>query len=161
MAGMALRLVVDSGVERCSLSTWDGDPEHCRWCAAPARPGSPWCSLACEDLFEAEHEWGHAHRAALARDRDRCSECGTGPATAAEARLFIRAMIPLGPMEAAELWRSQEWMALQLACSVDVHHRMLPPQGYRSGCHNHIDGLVTLCRQWQERARSTVDLRTG
>ena len=158
---MALRLVVDDEVERCPLAAWDGDPEHCRWCAAPARPGSEWCSLVCEDRFQAEHEWGHAYAATLARDHDRCSDCGTGPASAGEARIFIRAMIPLDPMTAAGLWRSEEWLALQLSCSVDVVHRRPPAQSYRSGCHNHLDGLRTLCRRCQDRVRTTIDLRTG
>ena len=51
--------------------------------------------------------------------------------------------------------------AAQLACSVDVVHRMPPAQSYRTGCHHHLDGLVTLCRRCQDRARMTVDLRTA
>jgi len=156
-----LQLVPDVTLDGCALSGWHGDPARCRWCDAPARGATGWCSLACEDLYRAEHDWGAAHTAALIRDNERCTDCGHGPVSAAEARLLIRAFIPMTHEQAAELWRSQEWLALQLAFSVDVVHRMPPVQSYRSGCHNHQRGLVTLCRRCQDRTRSSIDLRTA
>lgn len=153
--------LIDVQVERCELARWSGERDRCRWCDEPVRNGSSWCSLTCTDRYEAEHEWVHARSAALARDHECCLDCGTGPAAIATARALIRALIPMDPMTSAQLWRSEEWLSVQLACSVDVVHRMPPAQGYRSGCHHHLDGLVTLCRRCQDRARMTIDLRTA
>ena len=90
----------------------------------------------------------------------RVSAWGTA-SPAPRGAIMIRALIPMDPMTSAQLWRSEEWLSVQLACSVDVVHRMPPAQGYRSGCHHHLDGLVTLCRRCQDRARMTIDLPTA
>ena len=75
--------------------------------------------------------------------------CGVGPDTVAIARLLIRALIPLGPVEAAELWHSPEWWAFELACSVEVVRTSGVAGDYRLGCHHHMDGLETRCREHQ------------
>ncbi len=132
----------------CTLSRWRGDPAGCRWCDAPARPGSSWCGALCEDAYRANHWWDLAREAALARDGHRCVSCGSGPDQLTLAKLLLRALIPLGPVEAAGLWRSSAWWALELACSVEVNHRSARVgRGYGSGCHHHLDGLETLCHR--------------
>lgn len=158
---MALHLIQNLAVEPCRLSDWSGDPTRCHWCNTAVGSHSNWCSFVCEDAHRVQHEWSSASAEALIRDGERCDLCGTGPADFDAARLFIRAFIPMGPVASATLWRSQEWMALQLAFSVDVVQRRPNPSGYRSGCHNHLTELVTLCHRCQDRARHEVDLRTG
>jgi hypothetical protein len=132
----------------CSLSRWSGAADRCRWCDEPAAPGFDWCSNLCEDTYRANHWWDQARAAALARDDHRCTTCGVGPDTIQVARLFIRAFIPMGPVEAAELWHSDQWFELVLASSVEVNH-IVPRRGngYGSGCHHHLDGLETLCHR--------------
>ena len=162
---MVVRLLVEAGAtpasDRCTLSSWSGDPTRCRWCDAAARLDGRWCSFACQDAHDAQHDWGQARLAALTRDDDACVECGTGPATVAASRLLLRALIPMGPVAAARLWHSEGWLAFELAGSVDVVHRHPPREGYRSGCHHHLDGLVTLCRGCEQKARTSIDLRAG
>ena len=65
------------------------------------------------------------------------------------------------PVSASRLWHSEEWLAVELASSVDVAPRWPHREGYLHGCHHHLDGLVTRCRSCQDRARSIVDLRVG
>jgi hypothetical protein len=64
------------------------------------------------------------------------------------AKLLLRALLPIGPMEAAHLWRSSDWQALRQACGLEVHH-VVPRRGdgYGAGCHHHLDGLETLCHR--------------
>ena len=76
--------------------------------------------------------------------------CGTGPDTVAIARLLIRALIPLGPVDAARLWHSSDWWAFELACSVEVVRMSGAAGDYRLGCHQHMDALETRCRQHQD-----------
>ena len=161
MVGMVLQLV-DAQVGRCDLSAWSGHLDRCRWCDGMVLGTGEWCSAACSDAHHANHEWARAHDMVLARDRDRCVDCGTGPESAAELRWLIRAFIPMDPVQAATLWRSEEWLALQLAASVDVVPRSRSSRyGYHSGCHHHLDELVTVCRGCQEARRTTIDLRAG
>ena len=66
----------------------------------------------------ANHYWGDARRRARERDKNRCKECGsTG----------LR-----GPKKERGL---------------QVHHKT-PVNGKHgmSGCHHHLDGLLTLCK---------------
>jgi hypothetical protein len=133
----------------CTLAGWSGRPGRCRWCDGAAKVGTRFCGAVCEDAYRANHEWEPARTAVLTRDRDRCAVCGTGPDTVAVARLLIRALIPLGPVEAARLWHSPEWWAFELGCSVEVVRTSMPTGDYRSGCHHHMDGLETRCRRHQ------------
>ena len=98
----------------CSLAGWSGRPGRCRWCDGAAQVGTRWCGTVCEDAYRNNHDWASARQAVLTRDRDRCAMCGTGPDTVAIARLLIRALIPLGPVEAARLWHSSDWWAFEL-----------------------------------------------
>lgn len=147
--------------ETCPLSSWSGDPTRCGWCDQPARMPSPWCSVACEDAWFTNHDWERARAAALVRDGDRCTDCGVGPGQPALGRIVLRALIPMGPVDAARLWVQVDWMAFELACSVEAEHRQWTPQGYRSGCHHHLDGLVTRCRSCVDRAVATQPRRAG
>ena len=115
--------------------------------------------MACEDAYETQHDWTRARHDRLIHDTDCCVECGTGPGSPALGRLLLRALIPMGPVDAARLWHSEQWLAYELSCSVDVVHRVPTPARYRSGCHNHQDGLITLCRRCQDRTHSYIDLR--
>jgi hypothetical protein len=149
MAGTS-RTVVDLVTgPSCSLAGWSGRPGRCRWCDGKAQVGTRWCGTVCEDAYRNTHDWASARQAVLTRDRDRCAICGTGPDTVAIARLFIRAFIPMGPVEAAELWHSSEWWSLELACSVEVVRMNGVHADYRLGCHQHMDGLETRCREHQ------------
>jgi hypothetical protein len=149
---------IEHGVRYCTLSKWSGSEDRCRWCDR-ASGEERWCSVDCADDYEAHHDWARARSTRLIHDRDCCVECGTGPESAALGRLVLRALIPMSPMDAARLWRSEAWLAFELSCSVDVVHHLPTPQRYRSGCHNHLDGLITLCRRCQDRRHSTIDLR--
>jgi hypothetical protein len=134
----------------CSLAGWSGRPGRCRWCDGAAQVGTRWCGTVCEDAYRNNHDWASARQAVLTRDRDRCVMCGTGPDTVAIARLLIRALIPLGPVEAARLWHSSDWWAFELACSVEVVRVSGGSGDYRLGCHQHMDSLETRCRQHQD-----------
>lgn len=80
------------------------------------------------------------------RDGDRCVRCALGPETPMLAKLLLRAVIPMGAMQAAALWRSTEWCAFRRACVLEVHHVVARSgRGYGAGCHHHLDGLETLC----------------
>ncbi len=64
------------------------------------------------------------------------------------AKLLLRALVPMGPIEAARLWRSTEWQALRQACVLEVHHVVAGQgNGYGAGCHHHLRGLETLCHR--------------
>jgi hypothetical protein len=64
------------------------------------------------------------------------------------AKLLLRALVAMGPMEAASLWRSGAWRALRQACVLEVHHVVARKgHGYGAGCHHHLDGLETLCHR--------------
>ncbi len=104
--------------------------------------------MACEDSYQRNHRWDLARASALARDDERCVECGMGPASLTEGRFLLRALVPMTPTEAARLWQSPAWQRFRLDCRVEVHH-VVPRQGagYGAGCHNHLDGLVTLCHR--------------
>lgn len=132
----------------CCLSQWTGDPVHCRWCDAPVRPPAAWCGTLCEDEYRANHWWDLARSRVLARDQHRCVRCGVGPEQVTAAKLLLRAWIPVGPVDAVRLWRTDEWAALRLRCSVEVNHR-IPRRGggYHSGCHHHLEELETLCHR--------------
>ena len=145
----------------CTLARWSGLADRCRWCDALFGSDGPlpvgasafgrddpggWCSVACADEHHRNHWWDLARLSALARDDARCVECGRGPASVSEGKLFLRALIPMGPVDAARLWASRPWQRFSLDCRVEVHH--LTPRlgaGYGSGCHHHLEGLVTLC----------------
>ena len=130
----------------CVLSRWTGDTARCRWCDATARRASPWCGTGCEDEYRANHWWDLARSHALGRDQHRCVRCGVGPEEVTLAKLLLRALIPMGPVDAARLWRSEGWSALRLRCSVEVNHRWPRlGRGYGSGCHHHLADLETLC----------------
>jgi len=144
----------------CSLSRWAGHEARCRWCdagvahrrSAPAGAVDPsarrWCSHRCLDEFRRNHWWDQAREAALVRDGGCCVRCGRGPEVATVAKLFIRATVPMGVVDAARLWRTQEWQRLHQACQLEVNH-IVPRRGggYHAGCHHHLDGLETLCHR--------------
>ncbi len=133
---------------RCDRSQWSGRADRCRWCDGPCAPGHPWCGNPCEDRYRENHWWDRARAAALARDDHRCVRCGVGPDDVQVARWFLRAVVPMGAVEAATLFASPAWAELVLACSVEVNH--VEPRrgaGYGSGCHHHLDGLETLCHR--------------
>ncbi len=124
----------------------------------PAAAGFTWCGSRCEDAYRENHWWDQARAVALARDGRRCTRCGLGPDDVHVARWLLRALIPMGPVRAAQLWRSPAWLALELACSVEVNH--IEPRlgaGYGSGCHHHLDRLETLCHR--HHALVTADQR--
>ena len=82
------------------------------------------------------------------------------------AKLLIRALIPMGPVDAARLWRAPQWESLRQSCSLEVNHRV-PRRGggYHAGCHHHLEGLETLCHRChaevtaaQQRAMRAVGL---
>lgn len=132
----------------CLLSRWGGDPARCRWCDAPVRPASAWCGTTCQDEYRADHWWDLARSAVLSRDSHRCLRCGVGPDLVTVAKLVLRALIPIGPVDAARLWRSEAWSAFQLRCSIEVNHREpRMGRGYQSGCHHHRHGLESLCHR--------------
>lgn len=148
MARDAAHLRYPAQAGDCPLSRWRGDPRRCRWCDERVAGERAWCSNVCEDDYRRNHWWNLARYGALARDRDRCARCGIGPATASEAKLLLRALIPMSPVQAAELWRSAAWADFFLACSVEVNH--IDPRrgrGYRSGCGHHLQNLETLCHR--------------
>jgi len=149
VAGTSPTVIDLATAPTCRLAGWSGRPGRCRWCDGAAKVGTRWCSTVCEDAYRTNHEWAWARSAVLTRDRDRCAMCGIGPDTVAIARLLIRALIPLGPVEAAELWHSPEWWAFELACSVEVVRSSGVAGDYRLGCHHHMDGLETRCREHQ------------
>ncbi len=133
---------------RCALSPWSGDPRRCRWCDQPARPDQAWCGLRCEDGYRRNHWWDHARQAAIVRDGSCCVRCGLGPDTPTVAKLVLRALVPMGPVDAARLWRTPDFRALQAASSLEVNHRVpRRGRGYHAGCHHHLDGLETLCHR--------------
>lgn len=104
--------------------------------------------MACEDAYQRNHRWDLARMSALARDDDRCVECGVGPASLSECKFLLGALIPMTTGESARLWDSPEWRRFRLDCRVEVHHlRPRRGAGYGAGCHNHLDGLVTLCHR--------------
>jgi hypothetical protein len=152
MAAMGIRAVDDHHYQlqagTCARSSWSGRDDRCRRCDAEAAPGFVWCGNRCEDDYRANHWWDHARRRALVRDGNRCVHCGLGPDVLATAKLVTRALLHLGPVEAARLWATDEWRALALACEVEVNH-VVPRvgAGYWSGCHHHLDGLETLCHR--------------
>ncbi|MCU1454052.1 MAG: 67, gp67 [Acidimicrobiales bacterium] len=74
--------------------------------------------------------------------------CGLGPQVRTLARLLLRALIPMGPVEAARLWQGPAWRSFVQACELEVNH--VEPRlgrGYQAGCHHHLDGLETLCHR--------------
>lgn len=132
----------------CALSAWSGRPDRCRWCDGAARPGTPWCGIRCEDEYRRNHWWDHAREAAVVRDGGCCVRCGLGPAAVTEAKLLLRALIPMGPVDAARLWRTPAFRALKEAAVLEVNH-VVPRRGagYHAGCHHHLDVLETLCHR--------------
>jgi hypothetical protein len=147
----------------CSLARWSGAGDRCRWCdghfgLAGPLPGAAnhvgredpggWCSVGCADAHHRNHWWDLARLTALARDDARCIECGRGPASVSEGKFLLRALISMSAVEAARLWSSGAWQRFALDCQVEVHH-VVPRAGagYGSGCHHHVDGLVTLCHR--------------
>lgn len=82
------------------------------------------------------------------RDGERCVRCGLGPDTLTIAKLLIRALVPMGAVQAARLTRSPAWAALRQACTLEVNHKV-PRRGagYDAGCHHHLSGLETLCHR--------------
>ena len=130
----------------CALSAWSGDPARCRWCDGPARPGTPWCGHLCEDDYRRNHWWDQARQAAVVRDGACCVRCGLGPDAPTVAKLLLRALVPMSTVQAARLWRSPEFRALQAASQIEVNH-IVPRRGdgYHAGCHHHLHGLETLC----------------
>lgn len=149
----------------CSLSRWSRAPDRCRWCDGRFGASGPidsiggssvygredpggWCSLACADAYHRNHWWDLARLSALARDDERCVECGRGPASISEGKYLLRALIHMSEVEAAALWSSPAWQRFRLDCSVEVHHLVARHgAGYGSGCHHHVDGLITLCHR--------------
>lgn len=132
----------------CARSSWSGRPERCRWCDEPAATGSTWCGHRCEDDFRRNHWWDQARDAAIVRDGSCCVRCGLGPDTPTVAKLLLRALVPMGPVDAARLWRTPEFAALRDACRLEVNH-VVPRRGrgYHAGCHHHLDELETLCHR--------------
>ncbi|MCU1352007.1 MAG: 67, gp67 [Acidimicrobiales bacterium] len=141
-----LRYAIQAGA--CAASRWAGDPGRCRWCDAPARPEAAWCSHPCEDEYRRNHWWDQAREAALVRDGSRCRHCGLGPAVPTTAKALLRALIPMRAIEAARLWQTPAWRALEQACQLEVNH-LVPRlgRGYQAGCHHHLDNLETLCHR--------------
>src|SRR5262245_17362878 len=114
MAGASTVVVLVTGPS-CPLTGWSGRPGRCRWCDGPAKVGTRWCGTVCADAHRNNHEWAAARQAVLTRDRESCVVCGNGPDTLAVARLLIRALIPMSPVDAARLWHSADWWAFELA----------------------------------------------
>lgn len=132
----------DRALLACSASAWAGDPTRCRWCDGELTGRrTRWCSNECANAFGRNHWWSAASAAAKRRDSHRCVECGSGP----------------GAIDTGE-WASVRRKPVRL----EVHHRV-PVLGRhdKSGCHHHLDGLVTLCapchldahRELRERER--------
>lgn len=132
-------------VGACALSRWHGAVDRCRWCDATA-DGSGWCGHRCQDDYRRNHWWDHARAAAIVRDGNRCVRCRRGPETVTLAKLLLRALIPMGPVEAARLWRTPEWAQLSQSWALEVNH-VVPRRGagYHAGCHHHLQALETLC----------------
>jgi hypothetical protein len=150
---LAGRMARSPVVEECSLSAWSGRPGRCRWCDVVLTPqravaGDLWCSMACDDEYHRNHRWELARLTALARDDHRCVQCGLGPASVSEGHFLLRALCPMGAVEAAALFDSAEWRRFRIDCQVEVHHLVAREGGgYGAGCHHHLDGLATLCHR--------------
>jgi 5-methylcytosine-specific restriction endonuclease McrA len=125
----------------CPLTAWEGEHARCRWCNAPLEGRrTVWCSDEHATLFWRNHLWGNARVAAARRDGFRCVECGRRNGD---------------PTELAALRPRREQRTF-----LEVHH-LEPVKGRHGqvGCHHHLDGLVTLCRDCHVAAHAA--LRTG
>lgn len=76
----------DALFRTCAMSKWgevaNFHPDACRWCgeAIPARRGGPLCSSKCDREYRRNHVFGGAggaREAALERDGDACTNCGS------------------------------------------------------------------------------------
>lgn len=76
-----------------------------------------WCSTDCAEFIGRNHHWGAARWAAIKRDGGRCVQCGA--------------------LGRGDLFN---------AAGLEVNHILARNgRGYSTGCHNHLDGLETLC----------------
>jgi len=150
---------------------WLGNPpETCRKCATPLprrKDGKPyrnrvWCSRECGDEFWVQHNWQAARRAAIERDGGLCvrRDLHEDPVTveADMASRFDAASFDddLWSRDRAEWNRRlrerdelrREYRERTGSANLEVNH-IVPRQGagYLWGCHNHVDGLETMCRR--------------
>lgn len=117
----------DAELLACAASSWEGDPKRCRWCNAElVSPRRRWCSGECASEFARNHWWPSARNAALHRDGYACVECGGK--RGAGVRLEVHHKTPLSELAAPARFRPGD-----RARHADT------------GCHHHLDGLVTLC----------------
>lgn len=120
----------DKAAAECKASRWEGLAGLCRWCNGelPKRR-QRWCCDECASEWNRNHWWTVASHRRKVMDGWRCVDCdGFKPEEAyekAKRRSEERA------------WR---WRRLE------VHH-LVPILGRHgeSGCHHHLDGLVTVC----------------
>jgi 5-methylcytosine-specific restriction endonuclease McrA len=116
-----------------------------RWC-------SDACGLAAYRVFNDQHDWNAARRAAIQRDGGKCVRCGADgrppqaelDACGPEPSLneYGDKAVPLRAIRARIERRDRVWNRYQL----EVNH--IEPRnggGYAAGCHNHLDNLETLC----------------
>lgn len=107
----------------CTLFPYRKERGRCHHCGTMlTKRQTRWCSKACSQVFEINHYWQFARRAALKRDRYRCVKCGVEPLRSTRMTVVEK-----------EIW-------------LEVNH-IVPRegQGYNAGCHHHLAGLETLC----------------
>lgn len=103
----------------CTASAWTGAKRQCRWCdAALTGRKLRWCSNECANQYGNNHWWSAASEEAKKRDGYVCVECGKAGTDHGIGKRGLQ-----------------------------VHH-LSPILGRHgvSGCHHHLDGLVTLCK---------------
>lgn len=154
--------------QKCPL--WLGNPpETCRRCAKPLprrKDGKPrenavWCSRECSDEFWRQHNWQAARNAAVKRDggmcvrRDQHEDPEAVKAEMADRVEEARDEPDLWGRDRDEWNRrrrerdalDREYLERIGALNLEVNH--IEPRngrGYAWGCHNHVDGLETMCR---------------
>lgn len=121
----------------CELLPYDTAAGHCRACGQtlPSTRKS-WCSPDCRNVYDRNHYWDSARRAAIRRDRG-CVKCGwvrDEYDQTCDGQLFLWSCAALrnrGP---------DNWL--------EVNH-VTPRQGagYGTGCAHHLSGLETLCHR--------------
>lgn len=129
----------------CTLFPYRGEPGVCDHCGNTLTGRQTrWCSPDCAKVFQVNHYWQLARKAALDRDGHRCVKCSWAP----------------GDLHATALRNGQlciwSWYDLDRGRTVDnwleVNHiRPLVGAGYQSSCAHHQANLETLCHRCHVR----------
>lgn len=122
----------------------------CRRCGGEVlAPRLNWCSDECVQWWLDNHSWTDARRAALERDRHRCTRCGSDGQEPAHAVRLIAALTRSHP-DGLRVWMESGTEAAALAVVVRLarlHHRLRSVPGL----HAYVEELKAqspLAQSW-------------